>query len=241
MIKFFRKIRKSLLIQNKSGKYLKYAIGEIALVMIGILLALQVNNWNNIRINKKKERAILKELHIEFLQNKIQLDSVITYHKIAFEGTKKLIALFPIDIKKINLDSIENYLNDMLSSTFTYNPSQGVINSLISTSDFDIISNDNLRKTLISWPDLVVDFQEDENDAKNVVIDLIDPVFSKKLDFRFNFTDKRNDLKFLETLEFEYLIQLRHTYFKSLFKEGAEAENVIKNIDLILNLTKIND
>ncbi|MFT6995454.1 MAG: hypothetical protein ACJA1P_002199 [Maribacter sp.] len=46
MIKFFRHIRKQLLSENKFSKYMLYAIGEIALVMIGILLALQVNNWN---------------------------------------------------------------------------------------------------------------------------------------------------------------------------------------------------
>jgi hypothetical protein len=46
MIKFFRKIRYQLLGEGKTGRYLKYAIGEIALIMIGILLALQLNNWN---------------------------------------------------------------------------------------------------------------------------------------------------------------------------------------------------
>lgn len=57
MIKFFRKIRQQLLNENKTSKYLKYAIGEIVLVMIGILLALQVNNWNN----ERKEYQQLKK------------------------------------------------------------------------------------------------------------------------------------------------------------------------------------
>jgi hypothetical protein len=47
MIKFFRHIRRSLLEQNKMGKYFKYAIGEILLVVIGILIALSINNWND--------------------------------------------------------------------------------------------------------------------------------------------------------------------------------------------------
>ena len=46
MISIFKKIRQKLIMKNQTGKYLRYAIGEIALVMIGILLALQVNNWN---------------------------------------------------------------------------------------------------------------------------------------------------------------------------------------------------
>ena len=47
MIKFFRKIRQNLLSEGKTGKYLKYAIGEIILVVIGILIALSINNWND--------------------------------------------------------------------------------------------------------------------------------------------------------------------------------------------------
>lgn len=62
MIKFFRHIRKSLIEQNNMSKYFKYAVGEIFLVMIGILLALQVNNWNNNRVEKKAETKTLIEL-----------------------------------------------------------------------------------------------------------------------------------------------------------------------------------
>lgn len=62
MIKFFRHIRKSLLMENKTGKYFKYAIGEIILVVIGILIALQINNWNEIKKLESKESAILHSL-----------------------------------------------------------------------------------------------------------------------------------------------------------------------------------
>ncbi len=62
MIKFFRHIRQSFLEQNKTGKYLKYAIGEIVLVVIGILIALQINIWNEQRKTEGKIKAILKEV-----------------------------------------------------------------------------------------------------------------------------------------------------------------------------------
>jgi len=55
MIKFFRNIRQKLLSEGKTTNYIKYAIGEIVLVMIGILLALQVNNWNE---NRKKKSCL---------------------------------------------------------------------------------------------------------------------------------------------------------------------------------------
>jgi hypothetical protein len=73
MIKFFRKIRQNLLMENKTGKYFKYAIGEIVLVMIGILLALQVNNWNENRKIRNTEQRLLRDLRTEIQSNIIAL------------------------------------------------------------------------------------------------------------------------------------------------------------------------
>ncbi|WP_273567484.1 DUF6090 family protein [Maribacter halichondriae] len=69
MIKFFRKIRQNLLSEGKTGKYLKYAIGEILLVIIGILIALQINNWNDIRIERKELNIALHAMIEELNEN----------------------------------------------------------------------------------------------------------------------------------------------------------------------------
>ena len=66
MIKFFRKIRYDLMEKNKTGKYLKYAIGEIILVVIGILIALQINNLNNNKQQRNIEQGYLLSLQTEF-------------------------------------------------------------------------------------------------------------------------------------------------------------------------------
>ena len=68
MIKFFRKIRQNLLMENKTGKYLKYAIGEILLVVIGILIALSINNWNEKRKARIEEKILLSNLKDDFKQ-----------------------------------------------------------------------------------------------------------------------------------------------------------------------------
>ena len=60
MIKFFRKIRQNILSEGKTGKYFKYAIGEIVLVVIGIVIALQLNNWNESRKNEDEFKAVLQ-------------------------------------------------------------------------------------------------------------------------------------------------------------------------------------
>jgi len=65
MIKFFRRIRQNLLSQGKTGKYFKYAIGEILLVVIGILIALQINNWNDQRKRSDQLKAIQERVIIE--------------------------------------------------------------------------------------------------------------------------------------------------------------------------------
>jgi len=91
MIKFFRKIRYDLMEKNKTGKYLRYAIGEIILVMIGILLALQINNWNNNRIEYKLESNILSEILVNLEKDVVNLNSKITYNKSKVKFNKEVL------------------------------------------------------------------------------------------------------------------------------------------------------
>ncbi len=79
MIKFFRNIRQGLLMQNNTSKYLKYAIGEIALVIIGILLALQINNWNEGRKQDKNIEDLLTVFESELEANIESCTSLIRY------------------------------------------------------------------------------------------------------------------------------------------------------------------
>ena len=74
MIKFFRKIRQNLLSEGKTGKYLKYAIGEILLVVIGILIAVQINNWNELRKQQLVEIDVLEGIRNDILKDSIDLN-----------------------------------------------------------------------------------------------------------------------------------------------------------------------
>jgi hypothetical protein len=74
MTKFLRKIRQKLLSENNMSKYLVYGIGEIVLVVIGILIALSINNWNDGRKDNLKEQAILVQLEKEYNANLVQLE-----------------------------------------------------------------------------------------------------------------------------------------------------------------------
>lgn len=92
MIKFFRRIRKNLLAEGKTGKYLKYAAGEIVLVVIGILIALQINNWNENRISLKHEKDLLINLKEDldsdderFIYNLDEADDMLQVYRQLYE------------------------------------------------------------------------------------------------------------------------------------------------------------
>ena len=105
MIQFFRKIRRELLSKNLMGKYFKYAIGEILLVVIGILIALQINTWNVQRINQNKEQDLLLELKDEYigklneLEQKVELRNMMidlrTMKEDRFKNMADLVTKLP--------------------------------------------------------------------------------------------------------------------------------------------------
>lgn len=80
MIKFFRKIRQQLISENQMGKYLKYAIGEIVLVVIGILIALQINNWNENRLHQKQLMAVYKRTLTDIENDIEELTAIVKHH-----------------------------------------------------------------------------------------------------------------------------------------------------------------
>ena len=116
MIKFFRKIRQKLLSENRFSKYLLYAFGEIILVMVGILLALQVNNWNE---SRKKEQAeiqlykkILTDLNSEREVIETKIYALKTHQNLHFQ-------LYDESKGKAQYDPTSTY-----SNLYTYSPSK---------------------------------------------------------------------------------------------------------------------
>ena len=110
MIKIFRKIRQNLLSEGKTGKYFKYAIGEIVLVVIGILIALQINNWNEIRKKKKQLDTIYSTIEQNLKTDlKTIKEPIEFYENLESTLTTILTTTYPTSF----LDSINenNYLD----------------------------------------------------------------------------------------------------------------------------------
>ena len=138
MIKFYRRIRYDLMEKNKTGKYFKYAIGEIILVVIGILIALQINNWNESRIDRISEQAILKQLQSEFKSNLKQLDEKIGIRSYIMNSAIQLLS--NIDDTAIrNVDSIEMHI----AKTIPYTTFDPIINDLATSGNLRLIRNDS--------------------------------------------------------------------------------------------------
>jgi hypothetical protein len=141
MIKFFRRIRQNLLNEGKTSKYFKYAIGEIVLVVIGILIALQINNWNENRKEQVQELNLVKQLFEDakndsiFFQSRLQLFSaqMTTYEQLTdfCEG-------------KINSNDSIVFRNG--TYPFMVAADQSIVIS--NKDDYNKISNEAIKKTL---------------------------------------------------------------------------------------------
>ena len=145
MIRLFRKIRQKTLTENNFGKYLTYAIGEIVLVVIGILIALGVNNWNQEKDNIEYEITILKEISNSLSQEIKQIESQYGYLEKLQKSVVKL-ALYKINTDSPQ-DSLNYYFNEVLKSGIAANFNYGPYETLKS-SGLNKISNDQIRKSI---------------------------------------------------------------------------------------------
>jgi len=136
-----------MLTENKFSKYLIYAIGEIILVVIGILIALSINNWNN--NNKDKQ---LEKQYISGLINDLQVDSIaISEIKIASDEQvrRKQKLCEYLDGKTFSNDSISDFFALQWGMPVGFNPSTTTLDEMKSTGRITVIQNPNLRKQII--------------------------------------------------------------------------------------------
>ncbi len=117
MIKFFRKIRQKLLSENKLSTYLLYAIGEIILVVIGILIALQINNWNEEKKHQKELQIKVQAVLLDMRENDVQIKAVLKDLMKQNQAADYIIPIMESDLKIIQ-DSLK-FIMDFNSFTTT--------------------------------------------------------------------------------------------------------------------------
>ncbi|MBS1680449.1 MAG: hypothetical protein JST48_01945 [Bacteroidetes bacterium] len=147
MIKVFHKLRTQLLADNKFSKYLLYAIGEIFLVVIGILIALQINTWNDQRNQRAKEVQYLKNIKKDLELNISHLDKFIHDRKSKIESAKIVLEYFegkPLTNPELFFDNAVNIYTWKL-----FFQTNNTFQELVNTGDLALIQNDSIKNALL--------------------------------------------------------------------------------------------
>jgi hypothetical protein len=144
MINFFRKIRQNLIQQNKMGKYFKYAIGEIFLVVIGIIIALQLNNWNEEQKKLKLKKTYVKALIADYSNDTLELKQLIQLNKTELDSLNALRKFIhsnsatPDDFRKL----FENFET---TNFIDYEYNTNTYDVIIATGNIDLFDTQSIQ------------------------------------------------------------------------------------------------
>jgi len=164
MINFLRRIRRNLLGESKGSLYLIYAIGEVVLVVFGILIALQIDNWNENHKAAEIEQQYLLALKEEFSFNKGELESIMNRNKLNFDYALIILDNTGPENTEITDGEFGSLLTNSLSIETQFDPSQGVLDEITNSGKLGIFSSKELKFALSSWSGILdrVRLQEQE-------------------------------------------------------------------------------
>lgn len=219
MFRFFRQIRKKTLGDGKGRRYLAYALGEILLVVVGILIALQANNWNEQRIARMEERQLMENLAEEFGRTKMALEATIPALQRSKSSCVRLVNLCGSEDLPLTTLQVDSLLINAMSVPSFKSP-QPVYQELMSSARLETLSNQGLKELLYRWQNeansLALDYDEADSWNDNYLRDLlIDRVAYKNWDV------------VVKSFEWENPSQLEDDY-TSLFK-SLRFENIMVN------------
>lgn len=245
MIKFFRNIRQKAIAENRLGKYATYAVGEIVLVVIGILIALSINNWNENSKTDTLEYEALQNLKADFEFNKIHLQKIIEKNK---ENIENSLVILEHTGNKFKGDFLLDSILISAVSAPSFNPQNGFLDDLTSSGSLGILKNSQLRSKLSSWTPtlerLAIRERYQEGSEYNL-IDFITKNGSWLYVDNYNLSNSSSSLAIpksgfevsnndmLSSLEFENLVENIVIYFNSTRRVQNEC---LKLIDEILTL-----
>lgn len=237
MINFFRKIRHQLFTTNKFSKYLLYAIGEIILVVIGILIALQINNWNNQKLLNKAEVKSYQNIKRQIKEDKAELTQVKGYNnyfKKSSEIANKIIEAQ--DYSKV--DSLA--LMAMGLSLYTdFHSSGHIYQTLVNSGDIKLLKNSEIPSKLQKLEMTYINVNNLEDIHWEIIINELSPLLRGVINFN---TKKPVQPKKLYEVEMQnYFIE---TIYLTIRKDSVytkalrEIDTIIKMIDNELNINQ---
>jgi len=144
MITLLRKIRKGLVAEGRFSSYLLYALGEILLVVLGILIALQINNWNNIKQQQKLERKYLAEIHSNLKLDLMDINFNINFNEDKLSSNQIVLAY--LNNEEAYHDSLNFHFSNLLGSTRSVANMSAYEN--LKSRGLEIVSDDSLRQNI---------------------------------------------------------------------------------------------
>lgn len=247
MIKFFRRIRRQLHTENKFSKYLLYAIGEIILVVIGILIALSINNWNEQRKENKQVVAFLNRLIPEIDSNIYEININIARVDSIVNSAKTLLNMFhKPSVENIKNKDINPAINYILNTT-GIDLKQETLQEGLNNGSVALISSDTLRNKLYSWRTLIEDIQLSEKinteDLNNNLVPFLYDNFNwRQMDFETSQYEKNTKgsafntdfNKLLSLRKFENLVDNRYFYNSKMKEDYGKLLSEIKETKSVL-------
>ena len=150
MIKLFRKIRRHIITENKVSKYLIYSIGEIVLVVIGILIALQVNNWNGNRAKFKEQNIIIENLNLELNSNLTNINEAIIKGETVINSSEQiLLSMNGSTRNKYQGEKLDSILS--LLGTSRWHRSDLYVESIQSSGSLNNENHRELKTLIYDW------------------------------------------------------------------------------------------
>ena len=217
MIKFFRKIRQNMIKENRASKYMLYAIGEIILVVIGILIALQINNWKEENSNRALEKQMMSNLNSEFRNNLSKIQESIIQYKQTEDAIRFLMSKMQASSDELKQHNIDSLLANAVD-VFDYRPTQNTLTEILSSGNLKLISNDSIKYNLLQWSAELNEINEawltlDDFNQHMVIPYLSENVSMRNIDkyslmkweklstFKVNYEKTFNDIKFENNLD----------------------------------------
>lgn len=193
----FRSIRKKLVISGKIRNYLVYALGEILLIVFGILIAWKINDLNEIRKNKIVQEKIYESLYEELNTNLNVLDSALVRYSNNTLSLQKSLKLVGLESNQLNIESKELILQLKFRNS---NLRSEALSSINNTNKFQFIENESLTGLIAQYPSQLKSFQDQESKLRNIVDNRLKPVLEKHISLVDMLPDDNNDYKKIKNL-----------------------------------------
>ncbi|MGB5691177.1 MAG: DUF6090 family protein [Flavobacteriaceae bacterium] len=180
MLRFFRNIRRQVLGEGRITRYLMYAVGEILLVVIGILIALQINTWNQHRENRMELRILLNAFQTEINLNVKDLDYRIKDSKHVRSVLMELLKHMGPDYQQAPSRLIDSLFFEGISITL-FDPNKASFINLTRSGQLKYIENDSLHQILIGWDSKLEELANAEASLFHTFKTIVLPHFYDKL------------------------------------------------------------